>query len=340
MRSSLRLAVFCTALALALTSICSAQGPLTPPGTPAPIMKSLDEIYTAAEASGPIGIPINQETVPGGAVATFLITEPGSYYLTENLTGEENKDGISVTADDVTIDLHGFTLTGVPNSKIAINAASSSNFRVSNGTVRTWPEGGVVGYIHTRIDGLLVYDCGGAGISTSGSAIMRNCRVVSSASTAYYAGDLAYLENCTAASGDGAGFAFGGGCVIRNCTAINNGGVGFAQGSGGGSILENCVSNLNNPDGFSLCAGNIVRNCVAYKNTTGIYLRCGKNMVTENLIRNNDTGITASTNGSEVVYGNTLVGNTTAFSGTTGNYFGPAQLPTTATSPTANFVIP
>src|SRR5678815_1618363 len=73
-----------------------AQGPLTPPGAPAPSMKTLDQI----EPRTPIS------SVP------FTISAPGSYYVTTNLTAGVDQNGIIVAADNVTLDLNGFTLFG------------------------------------------------------------------------------------------------------------------------------------------------------------------------------------------------------------------------------------
>jgi len=72
------------------------QGSLTPPGAPGPTMKTLNQI----EPRTPIS------SLP------FVISSPGSYYLTTNLSGTS---GITISSGNVTLDLNGFTLQGLGN---------------------------------------------------------------------------------------------------------------------------------------------------------------------------------------------------------------------------------
>ena len=76
-----------------------AQGSLTPPGAPAPTMKSLDQI----EARTPIS------SLP------FTISASGSYYLTKNLAVTSG-NAIVISAEGVTLDLNGFTLSSTEAS--------------------------------------------------------------------------------------------------------------------------------------------------------------------------------------------------------------------------------
>ena len=96
-----------THIAIALITVPGAmfvfgQGNLSPTGAPAPTMKRLDEVEARTI--------VNAANTPGNGTNTFIISAPGSYYLTGNLTGASGKHGISIQANDVTLDLNGFAL--------------------------------------------------------------------------------------------------------------------------------------------------------------------------------------------------------------------------------------
>ena len=80
-------------------------GDLDPPAGPiTPTMKPLVEIEPRTA--------INATNTPGDADSIFKITQPGSYYLTGNITGVAAKNGIEIAADAVVLDLMGFQLNG------------------------------------------------------------------------------------------------------------------------------------------------------------------------------------------------------------------------------------
>src|SRR5438045_619867 len=85
-----------------LRNLVFPQGFLTPPAAPTPTMKTLDQVEAR--------IPVDGTHTSGDASNTFIINTAGSYYLTGNLTGSPSKTGISITSDNVTIDLNGFAL--------------------------------------------------------------------------------------------------------------------------------------------------------------------------------------------------------------------------------------
>ena len=74
-------------------------GPLTPPGSPGETMKTLAQV----EPRTPIS------SLP------YTIGSAGSYYVTGNLSSTTN--GIVIKSSDVTVDLMGFTLTGMAGTR-------------------------------------------------------------------------------------------------------------------------------------------------------------------------------------------------------------------------------
>src|SRR5216117_1440443 len=126
-------------LVVVVGTLASLAGPLDPPAGPvAPTGKTLGEVEPR--------IAVNAANTPGDSNSLFKITQPGSYYLTGNITGVANKHGIEIAASGVTLDLNGFDLLGAPGSLDGVSvttAAVQSNITVFNGSVRAWGDKGI-----------------------------------------------------------------------------------------------------------------------------------------------------------------------------------------------------
>jgi len=106
-----------------------AQGSLTPPGAPAPAMRSLDQVYAK----------LDSRTAITNAASSYFITAPGSYYLTTNLTVNSG-NGININTSGVTLDLNGFTIssTTTPASYAGISLNTPlSDVTIVNGHIRS-----------------------------------------------------------------------------------------------------------------------------------------------------------------------------------------------------------
>ncbi len=282
-------------LASALAAVAHA-GPLAPPPGPiAPSMKTLEQVEPR--------IPIGPDTTPGDpANSTYRITQPGSYYLTEDLVGEVDKIGILIEASDVTVDLRGFTLTGQPAVSLAWPAIYANfgrtNISVHDGTVVGWSGGGVFldpdplfdpGTARGEVRRLRVRDCGGDGIRCEQNSIVEDCvvagcdgygirltrdggrvsrcLVIGSSLTGILTNIDSVVEMCTARENGTGGIGVGSRSVVVGCTAENNGGPGSAGISVGiGCSVRDCVSSSNNDQGLRIAGDSTVTGCVSRNN--------------------------------------------------------------------------
>ncbi|MDE3067976.1 MAG: right-handed parallel beta-helix repeat-containing protein [Verrucomicrobiota bacterium] len=263
--------------ALALSSVLHprlsafAQGSLTPSGPPAPVMKSLGQIEPRTAIS----------SVP------FTITQPGSYYLTTNLTGVGGASGITIASGGVTLDLNGFALIGVPGSVNGVYVATNqyyTNLAVLNGTVRGWGGSGVEAYNGEGevLERLTVSDAGGDyGIHAYG-AVVRDCTVDTCGTNDSIRVVEGVLSDCTINNSLAESISAYR-SQVGSCMVNDSGGVGiYAE---NGSTVFDCVVNNSYSDGIELYDSQ-AHDCVVEHNSTGIYVLKGS--VSGCHVENND----------------------------------------------------
>ncbi len=96
---------------------------------------------------------INASSVSGNFGTLHIIDQPGSYRLTSDLTVPAGRIGITISADDVTLDLNGFTIRGAGGAGTdrGIALGARTNVEIRNGTIRDIPGSGIYAPAATAI---------------------------------------------------------------------------------------------------------------------------------------------------------------------------------------------
>jgi hypothetical protein len=292
--------VFASVLVLALAGAgyLIGQGSLTPPGAPAPLFKTLDQVEPRTPVPGPL--------VVGDAGSVVRIGQPGSYHLVSDVNGAAGKNGIEIAASDVTLDLNGFTVRGVPGSLGGlVSAVGNNRIEVRNGRVVGWAGAGVsLASSASRCVDLTVSGNGNGGIAISSGEVRR----------------------CIVETNTGAGIATSSGALVTQCLARDNTGNGIT--AVGASLIQECISTGNDGDGINVSGGALVLRNVAGGSGNGagpveaeLRITGAGSHAEGNLFSSASLGI--SVDGIEnVVVRNTLPGSGTTIVGGSGDLVG------------------
>jgi hypothetical protein len=258
-----------------VVSSASAQGPLTPPGAPAPSMKTLAQI----EPRIPVG--------PGTDIG-----QPGSYYLTTNISGF-----VRINASGVTLDLMGFHILngGINITNPAVNGAVVRNGIIRNTSSGASVDGFVTDSVFSRnvlMENVVILDSGFQGIRAGVGWTLRNVVVQGSANAGIQGLTDVTLEQCTVRSnglsgvGNGislgararvmntvsddnanTGVVLGDNAIVQDLRVRENGGNGLTIGLGSGSMVERVVAATNGAIGILVASTKSrIMDCVAVGN--------------------------------------------------------------------------
>jgi len=291
-------------LSVFLASTANA-GPLTPP--PGPI----------ASTPGPEPrIAINQTNTPGDASTLFRITQPGSYYLTGNVLGQPGRNGIEIFSDNVTLDLMGFDVRGVPGSRAAIRTIAPFNrlnITVRNGVIEGWGEGGLnLNSAPSRtgsVTGIIALNNTGPGISVGEHFTVSHCVARNNTTDGIRGEENCVITHCIALGNSGLGLSAGFYSLVTHCTSSGNTSNGISVAFS--SNISACTSNGNVGNGI-LCTSNCtVTACTANSNGgAGIRASFSDNRIDSNNCISNSVGIQITSSGNFIAR-NTCSGSTT-----------------------------
>lgn len=316
-------------VAAAFSGIVSG-GPLDPPGPPASTQPQV-------EPRTPIS------SLP------YIISTPGSYFLTRSLLASTGS-GITVSANDVTIDLMGFTLAGtaLTTTDGILSSGAVRSITIENGNVNDWGGNGInlVSATLIGIDGVNLTQNGVTGMDVGANARVTNCSVVT-----YNPGVVA--------------IRVGGSSVVSDCSTQ---GYGTGIATSANSTVEDCSVTLASATGIYVTDRSVVQRCSVSNTGTisggnGIYADGQETTVRDSSVRtvygglccsfgirstglhNNivgnetfqaGTGIVLAENTSTLVERNTHAGGDNFIAGWTGNDVGPVESAALTTHPSAN----
>ena len=223
--------------------------------------------------------------LPGFPVS---ITQPGSYKLSTNLTGNNTSLGIiSVEASNVTLDLNGFTITGPGRDGVFMKSTlQHSNITVLNGSISGMSR-----------DGILLVNFIGPGIAAQIDRVKssHNGRI------GIWVGENSTVANSTAGYNGTTGIQSGEDNTVKNNIVYNNGSAGiFAE---KGNIIKGNTARNNQESGIHARNNSVITHNTSTGNQTSGILA--------------DTGCTLSFNtatinniGFNVARGSTIISNT------------------------------
>jgi hypothetical protein len=286
-------------LIIALPCIVFSQGALAPSGPPAPTMKTLHQVQPRIPIDG---LPVS-------------ISQPGSYYLTGNLSLSTGGDGIVIDADDVIIDLNGFALNGAGAAGCGILVTNNhSNIAIRNGVIREWGGSGIqaVNAYNSMFSDLQCYNNTADGLAAGTFCEIRNVMASANGGMGLFAAQACRMLDCTAHDNGIGIYCAGTANEIIRCTAQKSGTMGIFSVTDG--IIRDCIVRNNGTDGIQVVGNCCLEDnqCINQTNGAGVFVSGNGSRVSCNILRDNQTGLKVSASGCHIE-DNQVSGNSTNY---------------------------
>jgi hypothetical protein len=270
---------------------------LTPSGAPTRSMKTLMHIDAGEH------IPSRDASNPNlnGSLGYYLLSQPGRYYLTENLDKR-----ILITSDNVTLDLGGFEVryTGAGTGPVAIEAQSgvAGNIlrsKVMNGRVRGNWQMGVKLSDDSVVSGVDVSDATNYGIKVGKNSQVTDSRVrglwsqgnpgAPGPHSAIYGDDATVISQCSVGDMNAIGIQVNQNGRVVDSTVQSVQGCGIVTNHH--STVAGCSVRICGSTGFDLGMGSTLHNSSCSEcGDSGVHVRNGCSLVNVTSRDNQDHG--------------------------------------------------
>ena len=295
----------------------------------------------------------------------YSITNPGSYYLAASVKGVAASNGITISSDDVKLDLNGFAINGAPNSLngIEVTPPVRHNITIRNGVVRGWDRYGIqaTNAQDCTLESIKAYMNGYMGIAIGDNSLLTDCLAYGNGSKfvpappnmpeddGMHVGVYSTVKDCKSRNNRGAGIYACTGSRINSCTASQNGANGvFAEDY---CTVSDCTVAGNQRGGITLMSKCRVIGNTSCDNTnsmdhqgSGILVAGSNNRIENNNVAGNDFGINVlPTSSNNLVTCNSASGNAIgSYQMSQGDRMGQVVTPASGmfsnSNPWANFV--
>ena len=276
--------------------------------------------HTARGVSGTEGCFVEIENPLAFPIS---ISSSGSYKLIENITcSTQDTSAITISADDVTLDLNGFTITGagkaVGSSGDGIEATSTvRNITIKNGIIRDCRDDGIdmASATSITVENVTMYNNGDRGVYANIGGRVINCTAEANGfcGIEFYQNGVLIGNQCY--NNAGYGIRANTSCIVKdNSIFYTDDNTGETQDSGlwiryNNGVYNNVISSGQaNVYGIYVTESrNVISDNAIVDNTAGgIYIAGDKNLVNTNHMINTGTDLTFPIGADNNVYTNNV----------------------------------